>query len=322
MNVQEDSGLLLKAYDCLGAGNPAEAEPPLRQALKYDLKNPEILFALRCVTFWRDRFERLGEYENTVERGDALVLQWKQFLTFLSQHALKEELRYARCMHAVCKGVFSHSLLCYESAFNEPHPVQRAEIFRRAALCYKKLGEYDTALIFLGKTKELITVGASVFAEMADCYSLCGDDRRAKVLFRESFFWAPQEIDIAYLDSKLICSLIDEVSSLGFSGPALQEWIPVYGVLLGVFNVRREMRATEVGKLQQAIFTLENDFREESLDRALLVPRLINHYFWLVDYYLMQSEAQRTAGNFRRKIEEVLLKIKLLDMDVYKLYTR
>ena len=100
-----------------------------------------------------------------------------------------------------------------------------------------------------------------------------------------------------------------------YSGPELAEWVPVYGLLYGVLNVKRELRALEFGKLKQAIFALENEVRDgDPSRRDVLAPKLINHYFWLIDHYV-------NVNDDRARIHEVLLKIKLLDPDVYKRYT-
>lgn len=89
----------------------------------------------------------------------------------------------------------------------------------------------------------------------------------------------------------------------------------MYGVLYGVLNVKRELRALEFGKLKQAIFALENEIKDASeQSRLVLVPRLINHYFWLIDHYI-------NVNDDKTRINEVLLKIKLLDTDVYNRYT-
>jgi hypothetical protein len=77
--------------------------------------------------------------------------------------------------------------------------------------------------------------------------------------------------------------------------------------------VKRELKAVEVGKLRQSIYQLENESKEGSEDRAAIAPRLINRYFWLVDHYIAVKED-------RAKIEEVLLKVRLLDQSVYKQY--
>jgi hypothetical protein len=88
----------------------------------------------------------------------------------------------------------------------------------------------------------------------------------------------------------------------------------VYGAVFGVFNVKRELKAVEAGKLRQSIYQLENESREGGEDRATLVPRLINRYFWIIDYYIAAKED-------RARIDEVLLKIRLLDQSIYKQYT-
>ena len=100
---------------------------------------------------------------------------------------------------------------------------------------------------------------------------------------------------------------------MGYSGPTLNEWIPVWGAIWGVFNVRREMKPLEFGKLKQAIYQLEKE-QGGGVGRELSVPRLINRYFWLVDHYL-------SAGEQRERIDEVLEKIRVLDARVHREYT-
>ncbi|HUX36986.1 MAG TPA: hypothetical protein VMV44_03720, partial [Rectinemataceae bacterium] len=88
----------------------------------------------------------------------------------------------------------------------------------------------------------------------------------------------------------------------------------VYGNLLGIFTVKRELKAVEAGKLRQSIYQLENELRENVEDRALVVPRLINRYFWLIDHCIAAREE-------RAKIDEILLKLRLLDPQIHKQYT-
>jgi hypothetical protein len=88
----------------------------------------------------------------------------------------------------------------------------------------------------------------------------------------------------------------------------------VYGAIFGVFTVKRELKAVEVGKLKQAIYQLENEVKEGSDERVLLVPRLINKYFWLIDHLIAARED-------KGRIDEVLLKVRMLDQSIYKQYT-
>jgi hypothetical protein len=160
-----------------------------------------------------------------------------------------------------------------------------------------------------------------ILAELADCYSLVNETRAAKVFFREAFFLDCRGVELAYLESPLIQRLVAKLRER-FSEPEIRDWIPVYGTIYGLFNVKRELRPLELGKLKQAIYQLEKDVEQAApragqqggLRATAPVPRLINHYFWLIDHYL-------ASGEERPKIEEVLERIKALDPVVFKEYT-
>lgn len=157
---------------------------------------------------------------------------------------------------------------------------------------------------------------AAILAELADCYAFCGEARFSKVFFREAFFINPSAIELQFLESEVICRLIQKVESMGYKPGEVAEWIPVYGVLDGVLNIKRELRSFEFGQLKQKIFLLESEVREKPDDQRIkLVPRLINHYFWLIDHYVNTNED-------KAKIDDVLLRIKVLDKNIYNSYVK
>ncbi len=306
MTGQLETGLL-QAYDALKAGNPELAKTLLTDVLAHDLENEEIFFTLKCIDFWRDKLAKGALLITPFERGENIVSNWKHFSNLFE----KEGKSYEKSMYSVKQGVFKIAMEHYQSMLRDNPNAQDWEVFRKIGLCYKMLGVYETALQFLEKANSLVADSAPVLSEMADCYALCGEERTAKVFFREAFFIDAQKIDLSLLDSPLIVRLVEQTASFGYSGQSLQEWIPVYGVLLGVFTVKRELRALEIGKLKQGIYTLENELKEEGNDSDVLVPRLINHYFWLIDHYV-------TVHEDRARINETLLKIKLLDKVIFE----
>jgi tetratricopeptide (TPR) repeat protein len=194
----------------------------------------------------------------------------------------------------------------------EKDPLQKAEIYKKTGICYKKLGDFENARTFLTEANNIYPNLSSVLAELADCYSLCGEDKFGKVLYREAFFADPDSIDLDFLDSELIKCLIEKTKSKGYSGKALQYWIPVYGVLCGVFNIKRELTSQEVARLKKDLYAMENEIKDPSCNNEILVPRMLNCYFWLMDHYYLAKENQA-------KINEVLLRIKLLDSAVYEI---
>ncbi|MDR1785275.1 MAG: hypothetical protein LBR23_02245 [Spirochaetaceae bacterium] len=307
MDAQCESSLV-QAYGFLKTGDTVRAKALVEDALARDLNQAEVIFALGCVNFWADKLPRpLGETPE--ERGDFLINSWERFTAFAGGGA-----DYERCFGAVRAGVFTRALDAFLEALNTHRGGNEGELYRKAGICHKKLGEYETALSFLSEASALLNGAPPVLAEMADCYALCGNERAAKVLFRDAFFADPSGIDLSFLDCQMIVDLIRRVEKKGFSGDALAGWIPVYGVLYGVFNIKRGLRPHEAGKLSQEITALENELKEAEPPRELAVPKLINHYFWLIDH-LAASHAERS------RIEQTLLKIKLLDPEVHKQYT-
>jgi hypothetical protein len=153
----------------------------------------------------------------------------------------------------------------------------------------------------------------AALSELADVNALIGETRAAKALFREAFFMDAKGVDLRSMESELIILLCDRVKDLGYVSPALEEWIPVYGVLFGVFSVKRELKQVELGRLKQSIFSLENEMRSNIDNKSTVIPRLINRYFWLIDYYENTREDPL-------KIEETMLKIKMVDPVIFEKY--
>ena len=88
----------------------------------------------------------------------------------------------------------------------------------------------------------------------------------------------------------------------------------MYATLHGVFAVKRELKPLELGRLRQTIFALEQDVASGAALPAT-TPRLLNHYFWLIDHYAVTSEAQT-------RVQEVMAKIRNLDQNVHDEYVR
>jgi hypothetical protein len=311
MAEQENVTVLLSnAYESLKCVDLRGATAHLESALGVDFESPEVLWSLKCANFWAERLARLESLPNAFERGEYAVAQWKSFASF----AAKLGGDFEPALFAFKRFAFSLALAQYSALPSDEKEAHEAELALRVGICLKGSGDYVGALRSLEAAARERKDDAALLAELADAYALQGDERSSKALFREAFFVGPQRVDLELLESGMIRALAQKVAALGYEGPALAEWMPVYGALLGVFSVKRELKAVEVGKLRQSIYQLENEAREGGEDRATLVPRLINRYFWLIDQYMAAKED-------RSKIDEVLLKVRLLDQSVYKQYT-
>ena len=190
-----------------------------------------------------------------------------------------------------------------------------AQALLQAGRCLKALGRYTEVV---GTLQEALRIAGSsdsrLLAELSDVYALIGETRIAKVMMREALFQGAGTIELSEICAPLFRRLIDRLEELMDAGKKnFSEWLPVYGVIWGVLDVKRELNPVEFGKLKQSIYALKSEIADGD-EGGRLVPRLINRYFWLIDHY-------QITGSDRATIDEALMNIKLLSSSVYRAYT-
>jgi tetratricopeptide (TPR) repeat protein len=318
---QPVAGLIQRAYDKLKASDAAGAAELLEQALKLDYENEEVKHALKSVNWWLEHTKGLEDFQNLYEKGGFILSQLKQYYVFLDRlappaNAAPVEERFDQCQYAIRRFVFSSALRCFEDLLGDRVNQHDPGLLLLIGRCYKGVGNYDECLKYLEQAVRFKREDSETLAELADVNALLGEDRIAKAYFREAFFLDPGKIDLRSMESALIRRLRDRIAvERGYRGPELCEWIPVWGRLWGVFSVRRELKQLEVGRLKQAIFSLETERQNSPGRDSILKPRLLNRYFWLVDHYENTREDSAL-------IEEILLKIKVTDPEIYERYIR
>lgn len=308
-------GLLQKAYDCLKASDADGAGKALEEGLKIDFEDPELEFAMKCLSWWRERMNSPPGWESgmdgrSYDRGGFILSQWKSFYGFLDRVGGAEH--YDRCLYAVKHFVFSAALSFFQDILGDGENQHDPGLLLMAGRCYKGVGSYEEARGYMEQAARFRREDGETLSELADVNALLEEAKAAKALFREAFFVDPQGVELRNLESELIIRLAARVRGMGWTGPELLEWIPVYGSIYGVFSVKRELKLAELGKLKQTIFSLENEMRNAP-EKQLLTPRLINRYLWLIDHL-------EGAGGEPSLIEEIMLKIKLASPAVYEQY--
>jgi tetratricopeptide (TPR) repeat protein len=307
--VPEVSALLDRAYSAVKKEQLTEAESILGEAIRIGFDYPEVLKAATCLGFWQDKWLRL-EGKKPNEAVDYLFAQWKGFLPFLGHSGeLSEQGQYAYRFLAFSKALELMLSLKGTGIENDP------EYLLKLGRIHKGIGSYEQAIQAFEATGSQKKEFPALLAELADTYALVGETRAAKVFFREAFYLGAGEIELDFLESEMIRRLIESLKGKGLDTAAVKEWIPVSGVLYGVFNVKRELGPMEFSRLKQTIYSMEGELESTAVFDPLKVPRLINRYFWLIDYYLQ-------TGEEKDKIDRVLGKIKSLDQDVYVEYMK
>jgi tetratricopeptide (TPR) repeat protein len=312
---QPVAGLIQKAYNKLKASDAEGAATLLDEALQIDYDNEETKYALKSVNWWLEHMAKIENKKNPYERGGLILSQLKQYYTFLDGVGDGGG-NYDVCQYAVRRYVFSTALNCFTDLLGEGVNQRDPGLLLQIGRCYKGIGNYDEALRYIEQAVHFKREDGETLAELADVNALLGDASAAKALFREAFFLSPEKIDLRAMESEMVLRLRNRIiREKGYGEECLREWMPVYGQLWGVFTVKRELKPIEFGRLKQSIFTLETECRGNPAQTAVLKPRLINRYFWLIDYY-------ENKGEDKELIDEVLLKIKITDPEIYEQYNR
>lgn len=300
--------ILKDAYKLLRQGSFNESKEFLNAALKIDFENEDIISALKSVNFWNERKRRLEGIQGALEKGHYLFDQWGAFFDYLQ--SCDEDCE--KVLYPVKKWVFSTALTLFQTVLDKSG-MHDPDLLCNLGRAYKGIGDYEHAVEYIESANHQRMGDAEIMAELADSYACINEVRAAKIFFREAFYTDPQSIKLRFFESMLIGRLVNEVKNMGYSNDLLKEWVPIYGNIYGVFNVRRELKPLELGKLKQAIFDCEQRIETNEEEKLLLEPRLLNKYFWLIDH-LIATKSERA------KIDEILEKVKGLNSEIYEKY--
>ncbi|GMO26473.1 MAG: hypothetical protein Ta2B_06670 [Termitinemataceae bacterium] len=314
-NAQSESGkvgdFVRNAYAKLKELQPQEALSCLDEALRANYEHKEALYAIKCLNWWLEKIKNLEDFPDYYGRAVYLLSQWKAYYDFLE---LMNE-KFDTCQYAIRQFVYGTALQNFMEVLNEAVLRHDPELLLQVGRCYKGVGDYEKSLKYLKHAYQYKKEDGKAISELADVYALIGDTKASKGLFREAFYIDPLSVEIETLESDMIHRLAENVSDLGFCGDALLERIGVYGALFGVFSVKRVLKLTEVAKLKQSIFLLENELLTNPQEKNVLVPRLINKYLWLMDHYENEKDSYSL-------IEGIKLKIKLIEPSIYERFMR
>ncbi len=305
------SDSLQYACSVIKEGDLGNAVTLIEEALALDYDSQDVIVSLKYVRYWYDRLYS-SDYSNKTEdfvRGQYLLEQWRSFIVFVEKNS---EIICKDCLFALKHHIFHLALEAFQnSAEGEKN---NSELFLNIARCHREMGKTEDAIKFFQRAHQCNKQDPVILSEFADLHAVMGEMRIARLLFREAFFIDPQKINYARLESGLLTALFEITSEKGYTETVAREWLPVYGVLRGVFSIKRELRPVEFGQLQQSVYQMEQDLRQVSqIERDVLIPKLINRYFWLIDQFVCMPSSQE-------KIDGVLLKLRKLHPDIYQKY--
>ncbi|MFN4245028.1 MAG: tetratricopeptide repeat protein [Brevinematia bacterium] len=276
-------------YTLIKSGKITEALRLFENSLKNNL-DEESECGIKIIKYVLSKVKRIKEVGDNHKIADMLVMEWKNILSWINTNDCG---KFPDLTEAIKYYIFLLALKYYQSTIDNisvggTSDVVDIDLMIKVSKCYREIGEVGRCIDVLEEVREYKLYDSGVLSNLADAYFEIGEIDRSKLFFREAFFWDPQEIDVFDLRSMIIKRLIKIVVGNGYKGEEINEWIPIYGVIENLFDVRRELSHEEVEMILDRVKVMELEYEKDRKWRNILEPRLINNYIWLIDYYAFQ----------------------------------
>jgi tetratricopeptide (TPR) repeat protein len=299
----EDDPLFVKqnrAHRHLEEGDFENAIQLFEHILKENPHFPGAHDGTKAAIFWINKKNKLHKYYSAYDRGKHLLKEWREFERYMK----KNHVRHGRVTAAVQKYIFSDIIESFAKAYNEGI-VPDTAILAQIGDLFKRLGNYEKAIDTYEYARSFNLEDPALLAKLGDCYFSIDETSKAKVLFREAFFLDPGQIELEQIESPFIHMLYKKTLSTIQNPETAVYWVPVIAELQGAFNVKREPKKGELEELRKKIKKLEDEYQNNKKKRIYIEPKLINHYFWLIDTLKILSGSKKEIEQYLQKINQV-----------------
>ncbi len=291
-----------ESYQLIEKGDFNSALEKINNLMDQDPNYPGLIEGYRTAKFWLNRARDLQNLTDGMEKAEFLMKQWETF----NEYAQSKEMISSTAFNAVMRYIFFTASDHYRIAFTEQQDATHNFTFLlNLGICFLRLEEYKSVVDTLEYAKNSYKSNASLLAILGEAYYHLEDIPKSLLYFREAFYTDPQEIDISIIKAKPILDIISVIRDEGREVMDNREWIPVYGFIHDVFYVRRNLDKHQVDKIQKEIYGLEVKYQKMSSDQlneSNILPRLINKYLWLMDYYEFQNYNYDNLSQIRDRL--------------------
>jgi tetratricopeptide (TPR) repeat protein len=303
----EDDPLFVKqskAHKLLEEGKFSNAISLYESIIKENPNFPGVMDGIKASKFWISKKNKLKKVIPSYDKGKLLLKEWRSFEKYMSRNHLK----HGRTTAAIQKFVFCDIIESFAKAYNEgivPDTVILIEI----GDLLKRLGNYDRAIDVYEYAWGFNNEDSSLLAKLGDCYFSIDETSKAKVLFREAFFLDPGQIELDQIDAPFIHMLYRETLASIEDPEVAVYWVPITAEIKSAFNVKREPKKGEIDELRSKIEKLEDEYNTNKKRRVYIEPKLINHYFWLIDTLKIVSGSKKEIEKSLQRINEINPKV-------------
>ena len=291
-----------EVYQYISEGNFREAVKIADQLMNINPDYPGLVEAYRTSKFWSNREKEIYTIGEGKRCADFLMKEWKVFEDYASDKDMQSSSAYKSAM----RYIFFKASEQYKIAFKHNEETDNNfELLINLGECFLRLKEYKYAIETLEFAMSSYKSDAKLLFILGESYYHIDDIPKCLLYMRDAFQVDPSQIDITLIEAKPILEIIEAVNNSGRDIKDIREWIPVFGYLTDVFYVRRNLSKHQIESLQREVFNLEKSLSIlsiDDIDATNIIPRLLNKYIWLLDYYQHQNVNAENSGEIKNRL--------------------
>ncbi len=293
------------AYNLLETGDFENASKIFDEMLSKNAEYPGLTEGYRIARFWLNRRKDINELKDGKETADFYMNEWAKFYEYCQDKNTMNSTAYK----AIQKFIFYSAAEHYKIAYsNNEDPTNNFTFLLNLGKCLITIGEYYETANILEYARNTYATNSKILSFLAEAYYHINDIPKSLLLFREAFLLDPSSIELDLLTSKPLLEIQKIVKTCKPFAADVREWIPVFGYIYDIFYVRRHINNQFVERLKMEILNFERILQTLSKDKketSSVIPRLINRYLWLFDYFQFQNFNQENISDIKKRLNEI-----------------
>ncbi len=263
---------------------------------------PGLVEAYRTAKFWANREEERKGTDEGKKRADFLMEEWENYERYSKDKKMVDSAPYKAAMRLI----FLRASENYKIAFQQNEDsMNKFDLLIKLGECFLRLKEYKYAVETLEFAKNSYQSNAKLLCILGESYYHIDEIPRSLVNFQEAFLVNPSEVDMTMIEAKPVKQIVAAIGESGRKYGDIREWIPVYGVILDIFFIKKKMSKHLVETLQREIYKLEKNLAQmdkEEREESNILPRMLNKYLWIYEYYENQNVNPGNAEEIRSRL--------------------
>lgn len=294
-----------EVYELIEEGDFKKSAEILDNMMTINPDYPGLTDCYRTSKFWLNRekeFKNISEGKNT---ADFLMKEWGVFEEYAAGNNLSDSTAY----RSVMRYIFFNAAEHYKTAFKKQEDtINNFDLLLNLGDCFLRLEEYKNTIETLEYARSSYSSNGRLLSILGEAYYHVKDYSKSLLCFREAFFKNPSEIDLKIIKAKPVIDLAEIVKNEKNIHNDIREWIPIYGFLTDTFYVRKNLDKHQIESIKKDIVKLDRIYQKMDNDlksNSNVIPRLINMYLWLLEYYELQNFNKDNIIEIKKRLMDI-----------------